>query len=80
MNAEKYETGKGISTKHTSQCLRKAGEDEPIFVLRAKDPTAPQVIVKWVAENIGVQPFEKLQGALALAHEMQEWRESYFKD
>lgn len=33
-----------MSTKHDSQCLIKAADDEPIFVLRAKDPTAPLIV------------------------------------
>ena len=68
-----YESGKGISTKHTSQYLQKAGDDEPIFVLRAKDPTAPQIIERWATANMGIQPEEKLGGALELAKEMREW-------
>lgn len=62
-----------MSTKHNSQCLAKAGDDEPIFVLRAKDPTSPQVIVKWAADNIGKQPHEKLMAAIKVADDMQKW-------
>lgn len=69
-----------MSTKHNSQCLLKAGDDEPIFVLRAKDPTAPAVIVKWVAENIGKQPYDKLMEAVKVAHDMCDWRKENIKD
>ncbi len=62
-----------MSNKHTSQCLQKAGDEEPIFVLRAKDPTAPSTIRKWVADNEGIQPAEKLKQALELALEMDGW-------
>jgi hypothetical protein len=71
-----YQAGKGISTKYTSHCLSKAGDDEPIFVLRAKDRTAPAAIGQWVLINQGIQPEEKLNGALALAEEMRAWREN----
>jgi hypothetical protein len=30
-----------------SSCLNKAANDEPIFILRAKDPVAIQVIMFW---------------------------------
>lgn len=70
-----YESRKGISTKHTSRCLRKAYDDEPIFVLRAKDITSPSIIKQWVAQNIGTQPLEKLKIALELAIEMEQWRD-----
>lgn len=62
-----------MSTKHTSQCLLKAGDDEPIFVLRAKDPTSPEIIRAWVHSNATLQPKDKLLGALQVAEEMEEW-------
>jgi len=78
-NDEPYEAGPGISTKHTSQCLRKAGDDEPIFVLRAKDPTAPPLIRKWAEANQNWQPEAKRKGALELATEMEVWRKENIK-
>jgi hypothetical protein len=30
-----------------TSCLNKAADDEPIFVLRAKDPCAPAAILAW---------------------------------
>lgn len=77
--SENYEAGKGISTKHTSQCLRKAGDDEPIFVLRANDPTAPEIVAAWVARNADLQPKEKLHGAIDLSVEMIAWRRNNVK-
>lgn len=69
------EYDKCISTKHNSVCLLRAADDEPIFVLRAKDPTSPAVIVKWVEQNLATQPWDKLLGAVNIAKEMQEWRD-----
>ena len=63
-----------MSTKHTSQCLKKAGDNEPIFVIRAKDITGPATIRRWVADNGNIQPIEKLKQALELANEMEEWQ------
>lgn len=62
-----------MATKHNSSCLQKAGDDEPIFVLRAKDPTAPYIVRNWVRINEGIQPAVKLAGALLLADEMEAW-------
>ncbi len=66
------------NTKHTSTCLIKSLDDEPVFVLRAKDPTAPEIITTWCAKNYGIQPEEKLTGAMAIAQEMQEYRRANF--
>lgn len=74
---EKYDAICNIpSTKHTSCCLQKANDDEPIFVLLARDLTAPETIAKWVALNIGIQPFEKLYSALKTAEQMMDWKVS----
>lgn len=70
---EAYESGPGISTKHTSQCLRKAKDDEPIFVLRSKDATAPKIVRAWASVNQEFQPEEKVKGARDLAEEMEAW-------
>lgn len=63
-----------IHTKNTSRCLQIAKEDEPIFVLLARDETAQEVIVKWVAMNLSKQPFGKLYDALQVAEHMQVWK------
>jgi len=56
-----------------NSCLNKAAALEPIFVLRAKDPLAPMTIRHWVTMNVEIQPQDKLQKALNLAEEMEEW-------
>jgi hypothetical protein len=55
-------------------CYDKAGEDEPLFVLRATDITAPGVVKYWVASarRRGCSE-EKLQEALKCAEEMARW-------
>lgn len=62
-----------MSTKHNSICLQKAGDDEPIFVLRAKDPKAPDTVRYWISENQYLQPEAKLAAAADVAHEMELW-------
>lgn len=37
-----------VSTKHNDPCLKKAADDEPIFVLRAQDMTAPIIVMFWI--------------------------------
>jgi hypothetical protein len=64
-----------MSTKHDSSCLAKAGDAEPIFVLRAQDQLAPIVIRKWaqLARQAGT-PQRKVMQALLLADAMDEWQ------
>lgn len=74
-NYDKY-----TSTKHDSICLQRAADDEPIFVLRAKDPTSPELVEEWCARNNDLQPIEKIGGAMILADKMREWRQETIKD
>lgn len=67
-----------------SGCFHNAREDEPIFVLRAKDVFAPAIVDEWadrVAEAVsGVASTEadasrrKVKYARALAHQMRAWQ------
>lgn len=62
-------------------CLNKAQDDEPIFVLRAKDPAAPNTILAWIQErarlglNSGIDA--KIIEAQGLRNQMIEWRTKY---
>jgi len=49
--------------KNVDSCLRKAAEDEPIFVLRGQDESSPKVILHWIAKNFETCPDEKLREA-----------------
>ena len=69
-----------MATKKDSACLQKALDDEPIFVLRAKDPSAPEIIVNWCAKNLGEQPEYKIEEAMHIAQEMRKYRrENYHR-
>lgn len=59
-----------------ASCLNKAAADEPVFVLRAKDPIAPALIEDWAkhAEMMGIHEPAKIAEARALAQSMREWR------
>lgn len=64
-----------------TSCINKANDDEPVFVLRAKDPLAPDVIRAWcaVAENEEIHSKLKIDEALIIADRMDEYREEHFK-
>jgi hypothetical protein len=57
--------------KKTDKCIEKAYDDERLFVLMARDPQAPEVIIKWIAHSLGNQPDAKIREALECAIEMQ---------
>jgi len=63
-----------MAYKHNDQCLKKAGDDEPIFVLRAQDKLAPDIVRAWAitAEAHGCHP-DKLREAYELAEAMEQW-------
>jgi hypothetical protein len=46
-----------------SACLVKAADDEPIFVLRARDLTAPDVVAYWCGLNTANIKTEKMADA-----------------
>ena len=54
----------------------KIGEDEPVFLLRAKDKTAPQIVLIWAAtqrDNPNADP-KLIKMAEQHAHKMEEWQ------
>jgi hypothetical protein len=56
--------------KNSDPCIKKAYEDERLFVLMARDCTSPQVIMEWVKLNYNIQPIEKIVEAIECAKEM----------
>jgi len=64
------------SKEITEGCLSKIPDDEPIFVLRARDPVAPTIVRMWsmVAALMGV-PAVKTTEARNFAYHMEEWQE-----
>lgn len=66
-----------------SSCLNKASDDEPIFVLRANDECAPDIVMKWafayraskVAQGEMTQrQMDKYEEAIELADLMRKWK------
>ena len=59
-------------------CYGKAADDEPLFVLRAKDPAAPAAIQAWIVARLacGVSKdgeIERLKEAMQCVHAMSVW-------
>lgn len=59
---------------NANSCLNKAAPDEPVFVLRAKDPLAGMTVRHWATMATGTHEPEKLKEALELAQRMEAWR------
>ena len=57
-----------------TSCLNKAGDDEPIFVLRAKDINAAHAVRLWASMSAGIHEPKKIDEARALAKQMDDWR------
>lgn len=65
-------------------CLGKAADDEPVFVLRAKDRFAPQLVEEWASKvetathntisDEADRSRLKIKEARALAHTMRAWQ------
>lgn len=63
-----------MATKRAGcSCYENADQDEPLFVLRAQDVTAPRTVAQWILENIEHAPREKLHEALECAIAMRSW-------
>jgi hypothetical protein len=58
-------------------CLGKAADDEPLFILRAQDMLAPDLVRRWARlaamQTPGGTGTEKTKEALDLANQMEEW-------
>jgi hypothetical protein len=59
----------------TYSCLNKARPDEPLFVLRAKDPLAAQTIRHWATMASGLHEDDKVSEALKTADIMDEYHQ-----
>jgi hypothetical protein len=60
----------------TCSCFVKAQPDEPIFVLRAKDISAPMVVRSWAGwlALMRTRDAPKVQEAVDLATKMEQWQ------
>lgn len=67
--------------KQTDPCLSKVSDDEPIFVLRAQDMFSPELVREWarLAHEKGC-PQWKIDEAIAIAEEMEQWPTRKYPD
>lgn len=61
-----------MAYKNTCKTLAKVADDEPIFVLRAQDVSAPVVILEWMRCNPQI-PESKMREAFECAEAMRRW-------
>jgi len=65
-------------------CLNKAADDEPIFVLRAQDLLAPELIANWARDYMLLRRREevtnthmaKYDAAMEVVRAMSEWKQA----
>lgn len=70
-----------------NSCLNKAADDEPLFVLRANDPLAPDLVRKWAERYFDSKKDRafrltdgqraKTKEALELAVDMENWKKTH---
>lgn len=63
-----------MAYKQNDPCLKKAYDDEKIFVLMARDISAPTTILEWLKLAFYDQPDDKLREAFEAAIEMKNRR------
>lgn len=69
---------KRLELSEPMSCLNKAHPDEPVFVLRAKDPMAPMTLRHWATMAMGTHEEAKRKSAMDLANEMEKYRAKNF--
>lgn len=60
--------------KNSDRCLAKVDDDEPIFVLRAQDESAPERILDWIGINRRSLTEEHLREAFQCVDQFREWQ------
>lgn len=71
---------KKLELSTPTSCLNKAAPDEPIFVLRAKDPLAAITIQHWITMATGIHESPKLDEAHELSMKMLDWRKQNYPE
>jgi len=56
-------------------CYDKAGDEEPLFVLRSTDKLAPEIVREWAYRAMAAgTPMEKVDEARRTADAMENWQ------
>lgn len=62
------------------KCYENAADDEPLFVLRAQDVLAPEIVREWAFRAAAAgTPVEKVDEARRAADEMEDYQISHRK-
>jgi len=65
----------------THSCLNRAGADEPLFILRGKDPLAAKIIEEWAARAaLAGLHNDRFREAFRYAQAVRAWRKKNFPD
>jgi hypothetical protein len=59
--------GDKLGVRPTDPIMAKLGDDEPVFVLRGQDISAPSVVLEWITRNFDTCPEHKLREAFEQA-------------
>ncbi len=70
-----YQVHYPTKNKRNDETLSKTFADEPIFLLRALDETAPLIIMDWIRENLFTAPEDKLRSAFEQALAMKKFED-----
>jgi hypothetical protein len=62
--------------KKDDPCIKKAYDDERLFVLMTRDAAAPATVIDWIKYSLLTQPAYKLHEALDCAIQMSREREA----
>lgn len=72
---------KALELSNAKSCLNKAAPDEPLFILRAKDPLAPQTILLWATmATSGQHEPAKIEEAQKIAAQMESYRRERYPE
>ena len=69
-----------VARKDVLPVIEKIPDDEPVFVLRGQDATAPATVLTWIRMNLETAPEEKLREAFDCCLDMLEWPKRKFPD
>ena len=63
-------------------CWNKAEDDEPVFIIRAKDPIGAMIVRLWasLAESTGAHDRAKAGQAWNVSLDMDRWRDAKYGD
>jgi len=69
---------KSEEIKNPDSCLNQAEDDEPLFVLKAGDELAPEIVEEWIRRSeLHMLHTGKLKNARRIAGLMRDWKKKH---